>query len=54
MRRQMLYMDREEVELDEGCYFIQDLIDLEVRDADTGEVYGRIVDVLETGANDVY
>ncbi len=54
MRRQMLFMDRDEVELDEGCYFIQDLIDLEVRDADTGEVYGRIADVLETGANDVY
>ncbi len=54
MRRQTLFMDREEVELDEGCYFIQDLIGLEVRDADTGKVYGSIADVLETGANDVY
>jgi 16S rRNA processing protein RimM len=54
LRRQQLFMDREDVELDEGCYFIQDLIGLEVRDADTGEVYGEIADVLETGANDVY
>ncbi len=54
MRGQVLYMDRDEVELDEGCYFIQDLIGLEVRDADTGRIYGTIRDVLETGANDVY
>ncbi len=54
MRGQVLYMDRDDVELDEGSYFIQDLIGLEVRDADTGSVYGTISDVLETGANDVY
>ena len=47
-------MHRDDLELDEDTYFIQDLIGLEVRDADTSEVYGKIADVMQTGANDVY
>lgn len=54
LRNKILYMDREDVELDEGCYFVQDLIGLSVIDADDGTEYGKIVDVTETGANDVY
>ena len=50
----MLYMDRDDVELPEGVNFIQDLIGLEVKDAGNGRVYGKISDVLRTGANDVY
>ena len=42
------------MELEEGVYFIQDLIGLSVLDADSGEVYGELTDVLQTGANDVY
>ena len=47
-------MHRDDLELDEDTYFIQDLIGVEVRDADTDEVYGTIADVMQTGANDVY
>ena len=54
MRGTVLYMDRDDVELDDGCYFIQDLIGLRVVDADTGKEWGVIRDVLQTGANDVY
>ncbi len=54
LRNSILYMDREDVELEEGTYFIQDLIGLSVSDADTGADYGKIADVLQTGANDVY
>lgn len=53
-RNKILYMHRDDLELDDDTYFIQDLIGLEVRDADTDEIYGTITDVLETGANDVY
>ena len=42
------------MELEEGCYFVQDLIGLEVTDNDDGTVYGKICEVTETGANDVY
>ncbi len=54
LRNKILYMHRDDLELDEGVYFIQDLIGLRVVDADNGKVYGTIKDVSQTGANDVY
>ena len=49
-----LYMNRDDVELDEGVYFIQDIIGLTVKDIESGEVYGKISDVYQNGATDVY
>lgn len=55
MRNQILYMNRDDVELEEGTYFIQDLIGLTVIDADNpAKEYGVLCDVTQTGANDVY
>lgn len=54
LRNRVLYMDRNDVELDEGCYFVQDLLSLKVIDNVTAEEYGVITDVTVTGANDVY
>ena len=54
LRNKMLYMHRDDLELDEGTFFIQDLIGMTVKNADNGRVYGVIDDVLQTGANDVY
>ncbi len=54
LRNHVLYMDRADVELEEGSYFIADLIGLEVYDSASGERYGKLTDVTETGANDVY
>lgn len=53
-RGKIVYIDRGDITLDEGVNFVQDLIGLEARDADTDKIYGRISDVLRTGANDVY
>ncbi|MFT3950433.1 MAG: ribosome maturation factor RimM [Oscillospiraceae bacterium] len=50
----VLYINRDDVELDEGCYFIQDLIGLRAENAQTGEVYGVLSDVSQTGAADIY
>ncbi|MGN0670577.1 MAG: ribosome maturation factor RimM [Oscillospiraceae bacterium] len=49
-----LYMNRDDVELDEDVYFIQDIIGLVVKDIDSGEVYGKISEVYQNGATDVY
>lgn len=55
VRNKILYMNREDVELDEDSYFIQDLLGMTVKDFENQElVYGELVDVTETGANDVY
>lgn len=54
LRGKVLYMDRNDVELEPGTYFVQDLIGLEVIDADDGTVYGKLAEITATGANDVY
>lgn len=55
LRNKVLYMNRDDVELEEGSYFIQDLLGIKVVDAENPEkVYGTLTDVTETGANDVY
>lgn len=50
----LLYLDREDAELPEETYFIQDIIGLTVKDADTGEVYGKVSEIYQNGAADVY
>lgn len=49
-----LWISREEAqELGDDEYYIGDLIGMEVR-LESGELFGVLQDVLETGANDVY
>lgn len=49
-----LYVTREHaVKLDRDEYFIADLIDMQVLLED-GSEFGRLTDVIKTGANDVY
>lgn len=54
LRGAYLCVDRAHtVKLPPDTYFIADLIGCEVSDTE-GVVYGRVTDVLQTGANDVY
>lgn len=51
----VLYLSRDQVELEEGTYFITDLIGMQVIDADDPtHVYGVLTEVSNTGANDIY
>lgn len=51
----VLYISRDQMKLPEGTYFIADLIGLKVVDADDDNtVYGELIEVSPTGANDVY
>ena len=54
LRGKMLYVSRRDLKLPKGRYLVQDLIGLAIKDADTGEVYGTLTDVSQTGANAVY
>lgn len=54
LQNKIICIDRDEVELEEGAFFLVDLMGLEVRAADTGEVLGRITDVLTPPASNVY
>lgn len=54
MRGKIVYASRSDITLDDGKYFVSELIGCEVSDADSGEVYGKLTDVSVTGANDVW
>jgi len=54
LRGKMLYADRDELLKDEDSFFIADLIGLPVKDAETDELYGSLLEVANYGAQDVY
>ncbi len=47
MKGTVLYLKREDIPLKAGALLIQDMIGIEVRDANTGKVYGTLSDVEE-------
>lgn len=49
-----IYIDRSDIKLENGEYFIQDILGIDVFDDETNVNYGKITDVFKTGANDVY
>lgn len=54
LRGKILYINRNDVDLEDGRYFVDELIGCKVFDADTKEPLGVITDVSKTGANDVW
>lgn len=55
MRNKILYIKRSDAKLQAGSWFIEELLGCEVYDADDEQRnYGKITDVLSTGANDVW
>lgn len=55
LRGKTIYFDRDDAPLNEGRYYIHDLIGCEVYDADTNKLLGIFKEVINTtGANDVW
>ena len=54
LRGQVFYFDRNDATLPAGRWYVADLIGCEVRDADTGKVYGVVTSVDHPGAQDIY
>ena len=54
LRGQVFYFDRDDATLPAGKWYVADLIGCEVRDADTGKVYGVVTSVDHPGAQDIY
>ena len=54
LKETYLYAAREDFKLEEGDFFIADLIGLEVIDNISGASYGKISDVINRGASDIY
>ena len=55
LRNRTLFMNRDDANLGKDDWFIQDLIGCTVYDADdNSRVYGKLTDVAQTGANDIW
>ncbi len=54
-KNKVIYVRREDLQLDKGEIFIQDLIGIKIYDYLNQNIfYGEIKEVIKTGANDVY
>ena len=49
-----VYAKREDFSLEEGEYFLADLIGLSVIDAKTDKIYGTLQETINRGASDIY
>jgi len=54
LRGKILYLNRDDVQLEEGRFFLEDLTGLKAVDGNSGQVYGVLEEVISTPANNVY
>lgn len=54
LKNKIIYIEKDALILNEGDYYIKDIIGLSVYDEDDCVYYGKITDVMKTGANDIY
>ena len=55
LKNKIIYVNRDDAALEEGAFFIQDLIGLKVFDFNDRSVkYGELADIFSNGANDIY
>jgi len=54
LKNKIIYIDRDEIELSDGTFFIQDLIGLDVLDDGTGQKIGTLKEILDLPKNNVY
>lgn len=54
LKNKTVYAVKEDFSLAEGEYFLADLIGLSVIDAKNGKLYGKVTDIINRGASDLY
>ena len=54
LKNKILYANRDDFSLEEGEFFIADIIGINVIDAENGKIYGKITDIINRGASDIY
>lgn len=54
LKGEILYAAREDFELQEGEFFIADMIGLPVIDNESSKIYGKLKDIINRGASDIY
>ncbi len=54
LKNTVIYANRDDIPIKKGSYLIADLIGLDVIDAVSGRVYGKLTDVIQGGSGDIY
>ena len=54
LKNKTVYAARKDFKLAKGEYFICDIIGLDVIDAESGKVYGKLKETINRGASDIY
>ena len=54
LKNKSLYAAKEDFQLEEGEFFLADMIGLDVIDVDTNLVYGKLCEIINRGASDIY
>lgn len=54
LKNTVVYADRNDFELEDGEFFIADIIGIDVIDSETGKVYGKLREIINRGASDIY
>ena len=54
LKNRVVFADRDDISIDEGAFFLADIIGLDVIDLESGEKIGTLSDVLNLGASDLY
>lgn len=54
LKNKILFCNRNDAEIDDGAYYLADIIGCRVVDIETEKEYGKIADIMNYGASDVY
>ena len=54
LKNKVVYAERELIPIDEGAVFIADMIGLDVFNTKNGERLGKLIDIFESVASDIY
>ncbi len=54
LKGKTIYAAREDFKLENGEFFLVDMIGLDVIDCDNGTVYGKLGEIINRGASDIY
>ena len=54
LKNKTVYAKRSDFNLEDGEYFIADMIGLKVIHADSGKILGTLVEIINRGASDIY
>ena len=54
MKNRILYLKREDIPIKRGAHFLADIIGLDCFDIDSGERYGKVVDITDAARGRLY